>query len=138
MYPNSIALYRRPRFAGLYEPFRRWSNAQLGYDLTQQVVLTSMGAGSLSAIVGCEYHMFVRRPRFSDLLCTLSILWKPTVLGEDAYAGIFSCPSCRDAEVLSTRLGCVLEHRARGRSQGSTAGMGRRDTSWRHWWLRKL
>ncbi|KAI0742335.1 mitochondrial carrier domain-containing protein [Daedaleopsis nitida] len=37
---------------GLYEPFRRWSNAQLGYTPTEQVMLTSMGAGSVSAVVG--------------------------------------------------------------------------------------
>ena len=39
---------------GLYEPFRKWANRQLGYSPTQLVTLTSMGAGSVSAIVGCE------------------------------------------------------------------------------------
>ncbi|PIL26433.1 transporter [Ganoderma sinense ZZ0214-1] len=37
---------------GLYEPFRRWANKQLRYSPTQQLPLTSMGAGAVSAIVG--------------------------------------------------------------------------------------
>ncbi|KAI0739556.1 mitochondrial carrier [Daedaleopsis nitida] len=37
---------------GLYEPFRKWSNSRLGYSPAQQVMLTSMGAGSLSTVVG--------------------------------------------------------------------------------------
>ncbi|KAL6307334.1 oxaloacetate carrier [Sparassis latifolia] len=37
---------------GFYEPFRRAFNRLLGYDVSQQVALTSMGAGTGSAIVG--------------------------------------------------------------------------------------
>ena len=40
---------------GLYEPLRRWANKQLGYSPTRQLTFTSMGAGAVSAMVGCEY-----------------------------------------------------------------------------------
>ena len=52
---------------GLYEPFRKWANRQLGYSPTQLVTLTSMGAGSVSAIVGCESRSFVVSVRYPSL-----------------------------------------------------------------------
>ena len=111
---------------GLYEPFRRWANTQLGYSPTQQVVLTSMGAGSVSAVVGCasSCHFLAMCS-----LIFLSILGQPALPRQDTHASVLSSTSCRCTTILSAWVGRAANYRPRRGCQGLASGLGRCDSA---------
>ena len=80
MFARAAVCGRVPKgaVAGLYEPFRRWSNRRLGYNATQQVLLTSVGAGAVSTMVGCASPSLSECDPF--LTRALAILGNPLFL----------------------------------------------------------